>query len=95
METDFSFQKVVLPQLIAKRQLAGFVSDHKYFTLSDLKRLPITEEALRPRKIIFLDRDGVIRSRVLGASGDARKMEDAVAVREVLPYKDNRVAAKR
>ena len=62
-ETNFSFQKVVLPKLIEKKQLAGYLTDHKYYGIGNLKRLPITEKYLKPKKVIFLDRDGVINKK--------------------------------
>ena len=60
---NFSFEDVVLPRLIAGRRLAGFMTDHRYYSIGSPDRLPETEEFLRPRKIILLDRDGVINER--------------------------------
>ena len=61
--TNFSFQKMILPELIKRRQLAGFLTNHRYYSIGDLKRLPVTEHFLRPKKVIFLDRDGVINKK--------------------------------
>lgn len=60
---NFSFEEVVLPKLIAERELAGFFTDHKYYGLSSLKRIPAIQEYFRPKRTIFLDRDGVINKR--------------------------------
>ena len=60
---NFSFEDVVLPQLIKKRQLAGILSYHKYYGLSTHERIPIIEDYFRPKKVVFLDRDGVINKR--------------------------------
>lgn len=60
---NFSFEEVVLPKLIAKKQLAGFLTDHKYYGLSTPERIPAIQEYFRPKKTIFLDRDGVINRR--------------------------------
>jgi len=62
-EENFSFEKVVLPQLISKKQLAGFLTYHKYYGLSNLERIPVIEEFFKPKKIILLDRDGVINKK--------------------------------
>ena len=64
---DFSFEKVVVQRLITGKKLAGFVSDHKYYGLSNLERIPLIEEYFKPRKVIFLDRDGVINKNPLKA----------------------------
>lgn len=57
------FENIVLPELIKKRGLAGYLSDQKYYSISDLNRVKITAKFLSPKKIIFLDRDGVINKR--------------------------------
>lgn len=62
-QENFSFEKVVLPQLISKKQLAGFLTYHKYYGLSNLERIPVIEEFFKPKKIILLDRDGVINKK--------------------------------
>ena len=61
--TNFSFEKEVLPRLIARRQLKAFFTDHRYYSIGNLERLPITEEYLKPKRIIILDRDGVINRK--------------------------------
>lgn len=60
---NFSFKKVVLPGLISKKQLAGFLTYHKYYGLSNLERIPVIEEFFKPKKVILLDRDGVINKK--------------------------------
>jgi len=60
---DFSFEEIVLPNLIKENQLAGFFTQHKYYGLSTLERIPVIEEFFKPRKVIFLDRDGVINKK--------------------------------
>lgn len=62
-DENFSFQKVVLSELIRQRKLAGFLVDHRYCSIGDTKRIPLTEAYLKNRKIIFLDRDGVINKK--------------------------------
>lgn len=60
---DFSFEKIVLPRLIKKKQLAGFLTKHKYYGLSNLKRIPLIKKYFKPRNIILLDRDGVVNRK--------------------------------
>lgn len=62
-ETNFSFEKEILPQLIQKRQLSGYLTDHKYYSIGSLERLSTTEKFLSPKQVIFLDRDGVINKK--------------------------------
>lgn len=62
-EENFSFEKIVMPKLIAAKQLAGFLTYHKYYGLSNLERIPVIEEFFKLKKIILLDRDGVINKK--------------------------------
>ncbi len=62
-DTNFSFEKEILPKLIKKKQLAGYLTDHRYYSIGKIERLPITEQFLKPKKVIFLDRDGVINKK--------------------------------
>lgn len=63
-EDNFFFEDVVLPELISKRRLAGFVIDQPYYSIGNLERLKQTEKFLGPQKVIFLDRDGVINKKM-------------------------------
>lgn len=61
--TNSIFEEEIFPKLIKNRTLSGFLTDQKYYSISDLKRAKITENFLNPKKIIFLDRDGVINKK--------------------------------
>jgi len=60
---NFSFEKEILPLLIEKRQLCGYQTDHRDYSISTPERLQLTEKFLQPKKVIFLDRDGVINKK--------------------------------
>lgn len=62
-EGNFSFEKEVLPRLIESRRLAGYLTDHKYYSIGSMDRLSLMERFLQPKKVIFLDRDGVINEK--------------------------------
>ncbi len=62
-ETNFSFEKEILPKLIERRQLAGYPTDHRYYSVGSLERLSVTEDFLKPKKVILLDRDGTINKK--------------------------------
>ncbi len=62
-DTNFSFEKEILPELIKKKQLAGYLTNHRYYSIGKIERLPVTEKFLQPKKVIFLDRDGVINKK--------------------------------
>lgn len=58
-----SFEKLVIPELIKTKQLFGFLTNHKYYGLSNLNRIPSILEFFKEKKIVFLDRDGVINKK--------------------------------
>jgi D-glycero-D-manno-heptose 1,7-bisphosphate phosphatase len=60
---NFSLSQVILPLLVERRQLRGYLTDHRYYSISTPERIPQTEQFLKPKKIIFLDRDGVINKK--------------------------------
>lgn len=67
-EGNVNFELAVLWQLIAQKQLGGFLTRQPYWGLTDAERLPAVERALDPeRKVLFLDRDGVINVRAAQA----------------------------
>lgn len=62
-DNNFSFEKEILPQLIEKRQLSGYLTDHRYHSIGSPERLLLMEKFLQPKKVMFLDRDGVINKK--------------------------------
>ena len=60
---DAAFEELVYPRLAAERQLAAYVTDHRYYSVGSLERLPITERFLARRPAVILDRDGVLNER--------------------------------
>lgn len=63
-EGNANFESSVVPALIAKKSLAGFLTRQPYWGLTDTERLPSVEWALDPsRKVLFLDRDGTLNAK--------------------------------
>jgi histidinol-phosphate phosphatase family protein len=62
-ETNISFEETLFPSLIQNRQLAAYVTNHRYYSVGDTLRLPITESFLARSPAIILDRDGVLNEK--------------------------------
>jgi histidinol-phosphate phosphatase family protein len=62
-DKKFQFEKEILPKLIDTGQLAAYVTGHRYCSISKPERLESTEKYFLPKKVIFLDRDGVINKK--------------------------------
>jgi histidinol-phosphate phosphatase family protein len=62
-DTNVSLEQTLFPALIPNRQLAAFVTYHRYYSIGDTPRLPITEAFLARHPTIILDRDGVLNEK--------------------------------
>ena len=59
---DVSFSDVI-SRLVEKKQVAGMLAKNPYHSISDLDRWKLTEQYLSPKKILLIDRDGVINKK--------------------------------
>jgi D-glycero-D-manno-heptose 1,7-bisphosphate phosphatase len=62
-ETNVSLEETLYPLLVQRRQLLGYVTDHRYYSVGAQHRLPLTENFLARRPAVILDRDGVLNKR--------------------------------
>ena len=62
-EGNVNFEKTVYPKLVKSRKLGGFVTDHRYYSVSSHERLHLTKQFLLRPKAIILDRDGVLNEK--------------------------------
>lgn len=53
----------IIKKLSSKHQISALVQDDKYYSISDIDRMKLAEKYLRPKKILLIDRDGVINSK--------------------------------
>lgn len=60
---DDLLELALYPQLAARKELGAFVSDHRYYSVGSIERLPTTERFLARRPTVILDRDGTLNRR--------------------------------
>ena len=60
---DIPFEEAVYPALAAQGRLQAYPTDHRYYGIGSMERLPATTEFLARRPTILLDRDGVLNER--------------------------------
>jgi D-glycero-D-manno-heptose 1,7-bisphosphate phosphatase len=62
-DENVPFEETVFPPLARNRQLAAYVTHHRYYSIGDTPRLPIMERFLERRPAVILDRDGVLNEK--------------------------------
>jgi histidinol-phosphate phosphatase family protein len=60
---NVSFEETLYPLLARENRLSAFITDHRYYSVGSLQRLPLTEAFLARYPTIILDRDGVINRK--------------------------------
>ena len=59
-DDNVSLEAVVYPQLVARRQMLAYVTQHRYYSVSTHERLELTGQFLNRCPTVLLDRDGVL-----------------------------------
>jgi len=67
-DDNVSLEATLYPGLIAERKLLAFVTEHRYYSVGTLERLPVTAQFLERRPTVLLDRDGVLNLKMPKAS---------------------------
>jgi histidinol-phosphate phosphatase family protein len=62
-ETNISVEETLYKRLAERRQLLAHVTDHRYYSVGALHRLPLTEAFFARTPTVILDRDGVMNKR--------------------------------
>ena len=61
-EINVSFSDIIF-KLVCDRQVSGMIVRDAYHSISDLERLKLMEEYLKPKKILLIDRDGILNKK--------------------------------
>lgn len=62
-QEDTLFEEAIYTPLAMQGRLAAYVSQHRYYSVGSIARLPATEEFFRRRPTVILDRDGVLNRK--------------------------------
>lgn len=62
-EGNVGFEANVYPRLVAQGELGAFETDHRYYSVGTLARLPETERFLARKPAVILDRDGTLNRK--------------------------------
>ncbi len=60
---NISVEEALYTRLAQQKQLLAHVTDHRYYSVGSLHRLPLTEAFFRRRPAVVLDRDGLLNKR--------------------------------
>lgn len=61
---NVSFEKLIYPKLVERRQLRAYVTGHRYYSVGSHERLGLTTDFLARRPAVILDRDGVLNRKL-------------------------------
>ena len=62
-DTDSLFEEAIYPRLVDERLLRAFVTEHRYYSIGSLERLPRMARFLAREPTVILDRDGVLNEK--------------------------------
>jgi D-glycero-D-manno-heptose 1,7-bisphosphate phosphatase len=62
-DANVSVEDALYARLAQQKKLFAYVTDHRYYSVGALHRLPLTEEFFRRRPTVILDRDGVLNKK--------------------------------
>jgi histidinol-phosphate phosphatase family protein len=62
-EQDTLFEEAIYTPLAQQGRLTAYLSDHRYYSIGSLQRLPVTEAFMRRKPTVILDRDGVLNRK--------------------------------
>lgn len=62
-EGNHNFERTVMPQLIEKKDIITYQTEHRYYSVGSHERLKMTDSFLLRKPSIILDRDGVINKK--------------------------------
>jgi histidinol-phosphate phosphatase family protein len=62
-EANMSVEEALYTRLAQRRQLLAHVTNHRYYSVGALHRLPLTEAFFRRTPTLILDRDGVLNQK--------------------------------
>lgn len=60
---NVSFERTVFSELVRRRALLAYLTEHRYYSVSTPERLAAAEEFLARRPAVLLDRDGVLNRK--------------------------------
>lgn len=62
-EGNVNFESTIYPRAIKENKMGGFLTEHRYYSIGSWERIELTKEFFKPKKILFLDRDGTLNVR--------------------------------
>lgn len=62
-DENCNFEAVAYPELVKQKKLYAYVTEHRYYSIGSWERIELTKEFFKPKRFIFLDRDGTLNKR--------------------------------
>jgi len=58
-----NFEASIYPSAVEAGSMSAYVTEHRYYSIGSWERIDLTRKFFKPKKVIFLDRDGTINFR--------------------------------
>ena len=62
-DDNVNFEAKVYPLMVEQKKMYATVTEHRYYSVGSWARIELTKEFFRPKKCVFLDRDGTLNVR--------------------------------
>lgn len=62
-EENCNFESEIYTKLVQKKEIFATVTEHRYYSVGSFERIKLTREFFKPKRVVFLDRDGTINKR--------------------------------
>ena len=62
-EENCNFESEIYTQLVQKKEIFATVTEHRYYSVGSFEQIKLTREFFKPKRVVFLDRDGTINKR--------------------------------
>lgn len=62
-DENVNFEEYLYPQLVREEKLGVYVTEHRYYSVGSWARIYLTKEFFKPKKAVFIDRDGTLNRK--------------------------------
>ncbi len=62
-DENVNFEANIYPRLVEEKNMGVYLTEHRYYSVGSWARIYLTKDFFRPKKAVFIDRDGTLNIR--------------------------------